>query len=307
MTERKEKMRKTSKWKNFYTKIEDYLFVAPALIMFTVFFIVPIIITFILPFFKYNMIQPPEFIGFHNFIKLFNSQKQLSTFTNTFKFMLILVPMHCVLGLILAYGVQRINNSRLRNLYRGAIYFPSIVTTASVAIAFTYMFSTDSGFINYYLRQLGFENVRWLTDGTMAYVTLSIFSFWKFIGTTFLYYFIGLNNIPTTYYEAATIDGASSFQVFRKITVPLLSPTIFFVMVTTTIGVFQIFDEPYFITNGGPGRSTTTVSLEIYRVAFQQLNYGKGATLSLILFLMILLVTVLQFVLQKKWVVYDYE
>lgn len=301
------KEKKTFRWNRLYSRIEDYLFLSPALILFSVFLVVPILMTFVLPFFEYNMIQKAEFVGLENFVEFVTNKQTLMTFVNTFKFMAILVPMHCVLGLILAYFVQSITHCRLKNLFRGIIYFPSIVTTASVAIAFAFMFSTDSGLINYFLRQLGFANVRWLTDATMVYVTLAIFSFWKFIGTTFLYYFIGLDNIPHSYYEAARIDGASGFQVFRRITVPMLSPTIFFVLVTTTIGVFQIFDEPYFITNGGPGMSTTTASLEIYKVAFKQGNIGEGATISLVLFLMILIVTVVQFVSQKRWVVYDYE
>jgi len=298
---------RTLKKQNLLENLSAYIFLSPALLAFTVFLIIPIILTFILPFFDYNLIQKAQFIGLDNFREFFSDKDTLKIFGNTFKFMVILVPMHCILGLLLAYFVQRIKHSKLKSIFRGIIYFPSIVTTASVAIAFAFMFSTDSGFINYYLRRLGFENVRWLTDSTIVYFTIAIFSFWKFIGTTFLYYFIGLNNIPDSYYEAARIDGASSFQVFRKITIPMLSPTIFFVLVTTTIGVFQIFDEPFFLTNGGPGVSTTTVSLEIYKVAFQQGNIGSGATMALALFLMIMVVTVVQFISQKKWVVYDYE
>ena len=147
----------------------------------------------------------------------------------------------------------------------------------------------------------------WLTDKNVVYLTVALFSFWKFIGTAFLYYFIGLQNIPDVYYEAARIDGAGTRQIFLRITLPLLSPTIFFVVVTNMIGVFQIFDEPFIITGGGPGTATKTMSLYIYQIAFQQMKTGYGCTLAFSIFLVILMMTLLQFGGQKKWVTYDYE
>lgn len=287
--------------------ISGYLFLSPAILSFTIFLLIPIIMTFIMPFFEYNLVQKPSFTGWYNFKEFIDNKNTITVFGNTFKFMIILIPIHCILGLLLAYFVHAIHFSKLRNLFRGIIYFPSMVTTATVAIAFAYMFSTDSGFINYFLRQLGFEPVRWLTDPTIAYITIAIFSFWKYIGVAFLYYFIGLNNIPSGLYEAAKIDGAQPFSIFTKITMPLLTPTIFFVFITTTISVFQIFDEPYFITDGGPGISTTTVALEIYKVAFKQNNLGQGSTIALGLFILILITTLFQLKAQKKWAIYDYE
>lgn len=141
----------------------------------------------------------------------------------------------------------------------------------------------------------------------MVYVTIAIFSFWKFIGTTFLYYFIGMQNIPESYYEAARIDGANVVQEFKYVTLPLLSPTIFFVVITNIVSVFQIFDEPYLLTNGGPGSATKTIALKIYQTAFQDMNIGYGGTISFLLFLIILVITVVQYIGQNKWVVYDYE
>ncbi len=287
--------------------LDAYLFLLPAIIGFLTFIIVPVILTLFYTFFEYNLIQPLEFVGLDNFRKFFEDDNTVTVFKNTFKFLFILSPMHCILGLILAYAVYKVKHDRMKNIFRGIVYFPAMVTTASVAIAFTFMFSTDTGFINYFLRQLGFENVRWLTDENTVYVTLAIFSFWKFIGNTFLYYFIGLNNIPESYYESATIDGANTFHVFTKITIPLVSPTIFFVLITNIIGVFQIFEEPYLITDGGPGVSTRTVAFHIYRLAFQENNLGYAAVFSSALFIIIMIVTVLQFIGQKKWVTYDYE
>lgn len=287
--------------------IAGYLFLLPAIIGFVLFIGGPIILSFILSFFDYNLLQAPKFVGLRNIQRFIIDPQAHVSFANTFKFLLILVPIHCGLGLVLAFLVSRVRSGKLKAIYRGAIYFPSIVTTASVAIAWGYMFATDTGLINYFLRQMGLPNVPWLTDSTVVYFTIAVFSFWKFIGTAFLYYFIGFQNIPDVYYEAAQIDGANTLQVFGRITLPLLSPTIFFVVVTNIIGVFQIFDEPMLLTGGGPGTASKTVSLYIYQVAFQQMKTGYGSVLAFSIFLIILAVTIIQFVGQKKWVTYDYE
>lgn len=285
--------------------IAAYLFLAPALISFVLFIGIPVILSGVLSFFDYNLITTPEFIGLDNIRKMLNDKGLLNSFLNTFKFLLILCPIHCGLGMILAFLVYR--TSRFQYFFKSAIYFPTIVTTASVAIAWGYLFSTDTGAINYFVRLLGGTNIPWLTNRVVVYVTIALFSFWKFIGTTFLYYFIGMQNIPNGYYEAAEIDGANILQRFRYITLPLLSPTIFFVIITNVVSVFQIFDEPYLLTNGGPGSATKTIALEIYETAFQDMNIGYGGTISFVLFLIILVITIIQFVGQNKWVVYDYE
>ena len=287
--------------------IAGYLFLLPAIVTFLLFIGGPMILSLGLSFFDYNLIQPPEFTGLKNLRKFLIDPQVRISFANTFKFLLILVPVHCIGGLILAFMVSSVRSSRLKSVYRGAIYFPTIVTTASVAIVWAYLFGTDTGVINYFVRQLGGTNIPWLTNKVMVYITIALFSFWKFIGTAFLYYFIGLQNIPDVYYEAARIDGAGTLQVFFRITLPLLSSTIFFVIVTNIISVFQIFEEPFIITNGGPGTATKTISFYIYEIAFKQVKTGYGCLLAFSVFLIILAVTIIQFAGQKKWVTYDYE
>ena len=285
--------------------VSGYLFIAPAMIGFLLFIGGPIILSAFFSFFDYNMIRAPEFVGLGNIRTLFSDSLTGISFVNTFKFLAILVPIHCGLGLILAYLVYR--TKRLQFFFRSAIYFPAITTTASVAIIWGFLFSTDIGIANFYVRQLGGTNIPWMTSSTFVYFTIALFSFWKFIGVTFLYYFIGLKNIPEVYYEAASIDGAGRLQTFFKITLPLLTPTLFFVIVTNIIGVFQIFDEPYLLTMGGPGDATRTVALQIYETAFKHMRIGYGATISLALFLIIMVITIIQFTGQKRWVNYDYE
>lgn len=293
--------------KKKWDTISAYLFLAPALLGFIIFIAIPVFSTFVLSFFEYTIIRPAEFVGLDNIKDLLDDPETITIFKNTFKFLFIFTPMHCILGLLVAFAIYKVKFHPAKNLFRGIIYFPAMVTTSSVAIAFVYMFATDAGFINYYLRQFGFDSIRWLTDAKIVYFTLALFSFWKFIGNTFLYYFIGLNNVPETYYEAALIDGASTRQIFTKITIPLITPTIFFVIIINIIGVFQIFDEPFIITNGGPGISTRTVALHIYRTAFLESRFGYASIFATALFILIMLVTVFQFIGQKKWVIYDYE
>ncbi len=285
--------------------ISGYMFLLPAIIGFVTFIGAPLIMTTGLVFFDYNLIKPLEFVGLANIERFVSDPLIKQVFTNTVKFFFILVPVHVVLGLALAYFTYSV--TRFKAFYRSVIYFPTVVTTASVAIVWNYMFSTDLGLINYYVRMLGGENIPWLTDQNVVYLTIAIFSFWKFVGNAFLYYFIGLQNIPTVYYEAAKIDGAGSFRTFFKITLPLLTPTVFFVIITNCIGVFQIFDEPYLLTGGGPGTATRSVAYQIYETAFKQTNIGYGATIAVALFLIVLVITIIQFTGQKKWVNYDYE
>jgi len=293
------------KQKAIKDNIAGYLFLFPALTGFIIFIAIPVILSFVLSFFDYNLIATPKFLGLGNYRRVIKDPLVIKSFLNTFKFFIILVPVHAISSVLLAYFVYKAK--RFKTFYRSAIYFPSIVTTASVAIAWSYMFATDTGILNYYVKMLGFSSIPWLTDSTVVYITIAIFSFWKFVGTAFLYCYIGLQNIPDVYYEASRIDGANSIQTFSKITLPLLSPTLFFVVTTLVINVFQIFDEPFFLTGGGPGTDTRTVALHIYEVAFKQMKTGLGSTISLILFIIILVITIVQFSAQKKWVVYDYE
>jgi len=291
--------------RRFKENRDGFLFVLPALIAFIIFLAIPLIMSFGLMFMDYNLLNPPEFVGLNNFRRASIDPLFTRSLTNTLRFFAFITPIHCILALGLAYVVHQVRNSKLRSLYRGLIFFPTIVTTASVAIVWTFMFATDTGFINFYIRQLGGSNVPWMTDTLMIYVTIALFSGWKFIGTTFLFYFIGLQNIPSSYLEAAVIDGANKFQCFFRVTLPLLTPTVFFVFVTNMIGVFQIFEEPFFIAGGNT--HARSLALHIYENAFNNIRFGYASLLSIIMFGIIMTITGIQFWVQRKWVNYDYE
>ncbi|REE85172.1 carbohydrate ABC transporter membrane protein 1 (CUT1 family) [Paenibacillus taihuensis] len=261
----------------------------------------------ILSFNKYNVITPSKFIGLDNFKDFFDDDRLGTVYWNTLKFVLILTPLHVILGLLLALAVQRKIATGLKYFYRTVFYFPVLATSAAVAVAWSFMFNKEFGVLNYFLSLFHIEGIPWMQSPSWVFLAVAIYSFWKFIGNAFLYYFIGLQNIPETLYEAAEIDGANKVQRFFAITLPMLSPMLFFILVTTLIGTTQIFDEPYLITGGGPGDASRSVNMYIYEVAFQRHEMGYASTVSISLFLAILSITVLQFALGKKWVSYDQE
>jgi len=287
--------------------IQGYAFILPALVIFLFTIFTPLVGTAVLSFANFELIAKSKWVGLRNFAHLVSDPRLGVIYGNTLRFVAILVPLHLVFGLLLALGVKSLADKRLISLYRTLFFFPVFVTTASVALAWLYMFSTSFGLFNYYLKLLGLQAVPWLNSPSMVYVAVAIFSLWKFVGNSFIYYLIGLQSIPITLYEAAKLDGASARRQFFRITLPLLTPTVFFVMTNLIIGAIQIFDEPYFITSGGPGDASRPIGLYIYETAFQYHNLSYGSTLALSLFLIILVVTLVQFSAQKRWVVYDNE
>lgn len=282
-----------------------YLFILPALVLFILFVGYPIIASFYLMFCKYNLISPPQFIGMANIIKFLGDKEVPQVLLSSLKLLVVLVTVHVTLGLIIAYLVNSAGGKK-SSVYRTIIYIPTIMTTVSVATAWSYLYDTDFGVINYFLSEIGIEKIPWLNSSKWAFWAIVIFSIWKFIGTPFLYYYIGLQNIPSSLYEAAQIDGANGRQKFFYVTLPMLTPTIFMVIVLSLISYIQCFDEPYVLTGGGPGISTTTVSLYIYR-NFQAQNISYASILSVFLFIVIMVITIVQFKASNKWVNYDTE
>ncbi|KIL40532.1 sugar ABC transporter permease [Gordoniibacillus kamchatkensis] len=287
--------------------IVGLLFLAPALLFFIWFIGEPVAAAIYLSFTKYNVITPAKWIGFDNIKHLFADGRLWLTYGNTFKYIAILTPMHAILGLLIALAVNRNIAKGWKYVYRTIFYFPVLATSAAVAVAWQFILNTDFGVLNYVLGKFGAGPIPWMQSPRWVYLAVAIYSFWKFIGNAFLYYMIGLQSIPEPLYDAAKIDGAGKIQIFFSVTLPMLSPTIFFVLVTTLIGATQIFDEPYLITAGGPGDASRSVNMYIYEVAFQHHEMGYASALSLSLFLIILCVTMFQFSISHKWVNYDRE
>lgn len=290
--------------------LNGYLLIAPLSVTFIVFIAIPVVATlFYLCFTKYNIMNEPTFIGLDNFRKMFNDPSIPQIAWNLIRMPLYLVPSHVCFSLIIAYLVYRIRNRFFKYLSRTAIYFPAVATTASVAIAWGYLFNKDFGVFNWALESLGIikEGIPWTTSSKYAMIAIVIFSIWKFTGMHFIYYLIAFENIPITYYEAARVDGASETRIFFRIAVPLMTPAIFYVFLTTLVGTVQAFDEPFFLTGGGPGDNTRTAAMYIYEKAFQSYDMGYASATAALLFVFVFILTLVQMRGQSKWVTYDYE
>jgi multiple sugar transport system permease protein len=284
-----------------------YGFLFPAIVLYLLFTLVPIVWVIYLSFTRYDIITPARFVGLRNWQRLFTDARIWLTLKNTALFVVLLVPMHTVMGTLLALGVNTLKNKAGVYLYRTLYYFPTLVTSASVTITWGYLLSTDTGVLNYYLKFLSIDAVPWLASSFWVYPATMLFSLWKFVGTYFLYFFIGLQNIDQGLIDAAKIDGANAWQRLKNITLPMLSPTMLFVIITQLIGCIQIFEEPYLLTKGGPGDASRSISLYIYEMAYRSQQYGYASAVSLVLLLIILAVTLIQIRGSDMWVNYDRE
>ena len=282
-----------------------FFFLLPGMIIYLCFIGGPVIVSLVLSLFDYNILQPAEWVGLNNFIEFFTNTRTAVIFQNTLKYALILIPLHTVIGLLLALISDRQINRFMSVFTRTSVYFPYLITTASAAVAWFYILDGGNGVFNFFLTRFGLKPVNWLTDGKFTYLSLAIYSFWKYIGDPFLFYLVGLQSIADDYFEAAKIDGANAFQIFFRVKLPLLTPTVFYVLVIKTIHCFQVFEEPYLLTKGGPGDFTRPIALYLYDSAFVNLNMGYASTIAVVLFALTLAVTLLLFYSQKKWVCYD--
>lgn len=281
-----------------------YVYLFPTFALFFLFTAGPLIASIWLSFTRYDVISDPVLVGLANYRELLGDERLLAAFRNTALFVVASTALQIVLSLLLAVGVQRRMPAPLRYFLRTAFFLPVITSAAGISIVFGYMFSEDFGVVNHYLGQLGLEKVPWLTSQRWSLITVVIAALWQRLGFTFILFVAGLQNIPRDLYEAAALDGATGWTRLRTITVPLLSPTILFATVITVIDSLQVFDQPYILTTGGPGDSSRTVVMMIQESAFQNLRFGYGSAIAVVLFLVIMLFTILQFWLSRRWVHY---
>ncbi len=282
-----------------------YLFIAPSVIGLLIFIVGPMIATFALSFFKWNVFRPPEFVNFENFSRLFSDPRVFTAFRNTFLLVIMTVVMLEIIALALALTVQRLASRALSYFFRTSYFLPVLLSGAAVAVTLGYMFHRDFGVVNYYLGLLGIPKISWLTDSNVVLWTISLTTVWRNLGFTFIIYLGGVSSLPTEILEAAQVDGAYGWRRLRSVVLPLLSPTILFATVTDIIKMLQFFDEPFIMTRGGPGDASRTVVMLMYENAFGNLAFGYGSAIALILFAVILLVTGIQFALSRRWVFYS--
>ncbi len=281
-----------------------FLFIAPTVIGLMIFIVIPMLSSFALSFYKWNVFRPPEFIGLDNFTRLFADSRVFVTYRNTIILVVMTVVLLESLAMAAALAVYRLTNRFLSTFFRTAFFLPVLLSGAAVAVTLGYLFHQDFGVINYYLGLIGIPKIPWLTSSSTVLFTISLTTVWRNLGFTFIIYLGGLSGLPTEVLEAAEVDGAVGLKKFRSIILPLLSPTILFASVTDIIRMLQFFDEPFIMTRGGPGDASRTVVMMMYENAFGHQEFGYASSIALTLFLVIMGITGLQFYLSRRWVFY---
>jgi multiple sugar transport system permease protein len=284
--------------------VAAFLFLSPALVGFVIFIIGPLFTSFGLSLVKWDIINKMKFVGLSNFKTLFHDSRLLIVYLTTFKFILYVVSLNLIIALVLALGINTKMSKGFRYLFRTVYFFPVITAAASIAIIWQFFLHKDFGPINYYLSKIGIQRISWLGSSQWALISVSFVYVWKHVGFNMILFLAGLQNIPSQLYEVASIDGAGPFRKFISITLPMLSPTLFFALVMAFINGFQAFDLPYILTGGGPGDASRVIVMYLYENGFRFMRMGYASTISLSLFLFILALTLIQMQLRKKWVFY---
>ena len=280
-----------------------WFFLAPALILIGIFFFLPVAASLLLSvtdFDIYGIANPgnTRFVGIQNYSKLLHTPDFWNALKNTFYFAFVGGP----LTIAVSMGAALLLNSKLvrfKGFFRTLYFTPFVTTLVAVAIVWRYLYHTRYGLFNYGLSKIGIAPIDWLGDPHWAMPAIILMAVWKSFGYNMLIFIAGLQAIPEELYDAAEIDGASGWRRFWSITLPMLAPTLVFISVITMIGYFQLFAEPYVMTQGGPLRSTTSVVLLMYEEGFRWWRMGYAAAIAFVLFIVILIATLLQFRLQK--------
>ncbi|MBU3173632.1 carbohydrate ABC transporter permease [Clostridium estertheticum] len=274
-------------------------FIIPNFAGFFIFTLIPIIASFILAFMKWDSFNAPKFVGLSNFTKMFSDDTFRISLFNTFYYAVFVVP----LSLIFSLGLAILLNKKIRGvkIFRTAIFFPYVTSLVAVAVVWNMLFHPTLGPINQFLRAIGILNPPgWTSSVSFAMPAIIITSVWRGMGYYMILYLAGLQGIPQELYEAASIDGANKWKQFWNVTIPILRPTTFFVTIMLTISSFKVFDLIQVMTNGGPGRSTNVLVYEIYNEAFVKFNFGYASAISLVLFVIVLGITIIQFKLDDN-------
>ena len=281
-----------------------YLFIFPAMLGFFLFMLYPMLSGVLISFTKWSGFGAQEWAGTANYIKMFNDKHFIKAVWNTIYYTLGILTIGVPLALILAMFLNQ-KFLKGRNFFRAIYYLPVISMMVAVSMLWKWLLSTNHGLVNYFIGLIGLPPVNWLLDPHWAMPGLILMSIWKGTGFNMVIFLAGLQGIPRVYYEVADIDGANWWHKFRHVTLPLLSPATFFIIITTMIHSFQIFQQAYIMTEGGPQESTTTIVYYVYKNAFEWFNMGYACAQAVLLLIILILATYLQKELQKKWVFYE--
>lgn len=296
----KEKRKMNLKTKN---ALVGYSFLLPNIVGFCIFTFIPIIVSLVLSFTNWDGFGEIQFVGLQNYTSLFSDHIFKTSLTNSVVYTLGYVPITLILALLVAMllnkGVKGIK------FFRAAFFLPHVTAALAVAVVWQLLYHPTAGPINQFLMSIGIENPpKWLSSSQTSMYGVILMSIWKGIGYYMIIFLAGIQGIPGHLYEAAQIDGANKWHQFKNITIPMLSPVIFFTSIIAIINSFKVFTEVYALTGGGPGNSTNILVYNIYVEAFQKYRLGYASAQSYVLCLIIVIITVIQFRGQKKWVNY---
>jgi ABC-type sugar transport system permease subunit len=280
-------------------------FIAPSTIGVVLFLAIPVVWVIVLSFLNYNIASPASWAGFQNFKDIFEFDGAAHSLGVTAYYVLLNIPAQTILALGLAVMIDR--KRRGMGLYRILFVAPYLSTPVAMAIIWYWVFDPKLGAVNHFLGLLGIQGPDWLGSSLLAMPVVAGVNIWQFLGFNMLFFLAGLQAIPRSLYEAAELDGASKWRQFWRISLPLLNATMLFVLITDVIGSFQVFDTLYVLTGGGPGDSTKVMSLTIYDIGFTDYRLGEAAALSVLLFGVILVFSVGQFIFFRKRTTYDYS
>jgi multiple sugar transport system permease protein len=285
-------------------ELTAWLFIAPVALGILIFQFYPTVFSFYISFTRWNLLTPPKWVGLANFVELFTTDRFFyNTMRNTTTYAVWTVIFGLAMGLFFAVLLNQ--EIRGKYIYRAIYFVPVVAPTVAVALLFQWLYEPNFGVINGLLRMVGVHGPNWLGSTTWAMRSVISEAIWAGLGSNILIFLAGLQGIPQEYYEAAEIDGANAVQKFFSITMPLLSPTTFFLLVTGVIGAFQVFDIPYIMTGGGPANATQMVIMYLYNNAFTIQRMGLAAAVSFIVFLVIIILTAINFRISKRWVFYE--
>jgi len=280
--------------------LHAYAFISPVIILFVLFRVWPSVQTLYFSFFKVELLrQRFTFLGLGNFLDMFHDGVFGQALRNTIVYAVVIVPVSAALAMVLA--VLFTEEFRLKEFFKAVYFSPTVTSTTAAAVVWWWMYNPQFGLINVLLKLAHLPPQPWLLSSHMALTAVIIFSVWKAVGYNMVIYIAGLQAIPAMFYEAATLDGASSLQRFLSITIPLLAPTTIFIVIYNMIFALQAFDQVFVMTGGGPANSTNVVVLELYHQAFQRYQFGYAAAEAALLFAVILSVTVVQHLYSRRF------
>lgn len=281
-------------WREIVKHRRAYLYISPFFILFAIFGVYPIVYSFVLSLNLWHSTKPWVFVGLGNYLDLLLRDPVFWTsLWNVVYILLLNVPLMTLLALILAV-VLNSEYLKLKDFFRVTYLIPYVTSVLSISIVFYVLFDDHFGLINLAINAIGLPGVQWLTSPSASKISIVIVVTWKWVGYNMIIALAGLQNISPDIYDAAKIDGANKTTTFLRITIPLIRPVVMFLLIMSTIGTFNMFTEPYILTDGGPGYSSTTMVLHLYRTSFKYFKLGYGSSIAFVTFLFILIPSLIQ-------------